>query len=83
MLDAANDPKLVTANPVFAQTADNPSGFAYPAAGSMASIPSLERHAPVRAPRNGEHSEEVLARWLGLDSGEFSRLVDQRIVGIA
>lgn len=83
MLDAANDPELVTANPVFAPTADNPSGFAYPAAGSMATIPSLERHPPVRAPRNGEHSEEVLNRWLGMDSAEFSRLVDQRIVGIA
>ena len=83
MLDAARDPELVTANPVFAPTSDNPSGFAYPAAGSMATIPSLERHEPVRAPRNGEHSEEVLTRWLGIDSGEFSRLVDQRIVGIA
>ncbi len=81
MLDAAKDPALVTANPLFSQTNDNPSGFAYPAAGSMATIPSLERQEPVRAPRNGEHSEEVLTRWLGMASGEFSRLVDQRIVG--
>lgn len=81
MLDAAKDPALVTANPLFSQTNDNPSGFAYPAAGSMATIPSLERQKPVRAPRNGEHSEEVLTRWLGMASGEFSRLVDQRIVG--
>lgn len=83
MLDAARDPDLVTGNPIFAQTCDNPSGFAYPAAGSMATIPSLERDAPVRAPRNGEHSEEVLTRWLNMDSSEFSGLVDKGIVGVA
>jgi 2-methylfumaryl-CoA isomerase len=82
MLEATRDPRLVTANPMFAQTSDNPSGFAYPAAGSMATIPSLERGEPVRAPVNGEHSEEVLSQWLKLDSTEFSKLVDQRIVGV-
>ena len=82
MHEAAHDKRLVTANPMFAQTSDNPSGFAYPAAGSIATIPSLERGEPARAPVNGEHSEEILTQWLKLDSTEFAKLVDQRVVGV-
>ena len=83
MFQAAQDPKLVTNNPLFSHTTDNASGFAYPAAGSLATIPAMERGGPVAAPRNGQHSEEVLTQFLGMDATEFAQLVDQRIVGTA
>ena len=82
MLEAAQDPVMVGNNPIFG-TAQNPSGFSYPAAGSFASVPQLERQAPQSAPRNGQHSEQVLTERLGLSSGEFAALVDSRIVGTA
>ena len=82
MSEAVRDPALVADNPIFG-AADNPSGFAYPAAGSFATIPQLDRQPPAPAPRNGEHSEQVLAERLSLSSGEIARLIDSRIVGIA
>jgi 2-methylfumaryl-CoA isomerase len=82
MLDAANDRTLVADNPIFG-TAENPSGFSYPAAGAFATVPQLERQAPCPAPRNGQHSEEVLADRLSLPAGEIARLIDAGIVGVA
>lgn len=84
MSQAVQDPQLVGENAMFgpmASGASNPSGFAYPAAGSFATIPQQERSGPQPAPRNGQHSEEVLTARLGLSSGEFARLVDAQIVG--
>jgi len=81
MLDAARDPELVTNNPIFG-VAENPSGFAYPAAGAFATVPQLQRHPPRPAPRNGQHSEQILAERLSLSSGEIARLIDAGIVGI-
>lgn len=75
MLDAANDPALVANNPVFTMAA-NPSGFDYPAAGSFASVPQLDRQPPQPAPHNGAHSEEILAERLGLSSGAIAALID-------
>ncbi|ETR76379.1 L-carnitine dehydratase/bile acid-inducible protein F [Afipia sp. P52-10] len=82
MLDAANDRTLVADNPIFG-TAENPSGFSYPAAGAFATVPQLERQAPCPAPRNGQHSEEVLADRLSLPAGEIARFIDAGIVGVA
>jgi 2-methylfumaryl-CoA isomerase len=82
MMDAAKDSKLVTNNPIFGST-ENPSGFDYPAAGAFATVPQLERRAPRPAPRNGQHSEQVLAELLSLPSGEIARLIDAGIVGIS
>lgn len=82
MLDAANDPALVANNPVFG-TAENPSGFTYPAAGSFATVPQLERQASQPAPRNGANSEEILAERLGLSSGAIAALIDAGTVGQA
>jgi 2-methylfumaryl-CoA isomerase len=81
MLDAVQDPALVADNPIFGQ-ADNPSGFAYPAAGAFATLPHDARHPPRAAPRNGQHSEEILADRLSLPSGEIARLIDAGIVGV-
>lgn len=81
MPDAIADPRLLGDNPVFATTADNPSGFAYPAAGSFATVPQLERRVPAPAPLVGGHSEAILAETLKLSSGEIARLIDAGIVG--
>ena len=81
MLDAANDPALVADNPIFGAAA-NPSGFTYPAAGAFATIPQADRQPPRPAPRNGQHSEEVLSSRLSLSSGEIARLIDAGIVGV-
>lgn len=82
MLDAANDPALVANNPMFG-TAENPSGFNYPAAGSFATVPQLDRQSPQPAPRNGANSEEILAVRLGLSSGAIAALIDAGTVGQA
>ena len=80
MADAVRDPRLVTENPIFG-TADDPSGTRYPAVGAFATLPSEERRPPAPAPRNGQHSEQVLAETLGLSSGEIARLFDAGIAG--
>lgn len=83
MLDAAQDDRLVGNNPMFTAFDTNPSGFAYPAAGPFGTIPQQERGRPHAAPRNGQHSEEILAERLQLSTGEIARLIDSEIVGIA
>ncbi len=80
MYEAANDPALVTDNPLFGPSPANPSGFAYPATRSFANIPDRKAGLPRAAPYLGEHSEEVLAERLGLSSGEIGRLIDTGIV---
>ena len=82
MYEAVQDPALVADNPIFG-AADNPSGFAYPAAGAFATLPHTTRQPPASAPRGGEHSEEILADRLSLSSGELARLIDAGIVGVA
>jgi 2-methylfumaryl-CoA isomerase len=81
MHDAAQDSALVTNNPIFGR-ADNPSGFDYPAAGSMATIPQIDRGAPQPAPLLGAHSEEILAERLGLTSAMIGELHVKGIVGL-
>lgn len=81
MLDAARDPELVGNNPIFC-TANNPSGAAYPAAGSFATLPGQDRQPPAPAPYLGAHSEEILATRLGLGSGAIAKLIDTGIVGV-
>ncbi|ONF95932.1 CoA transferase [Sphingomonas jeddahensis] len=78
MADAVRDPRLVGDNPIFGTAAD-PSGTSYPAAGAFATLPHDERRPPAPAPRNGQHSEQILAERLGLSSGEIGRLFDSGI----
>jgi 2-methylfumaryl-CoA isomerase len=79
MAEAARDPKLVTANPVFEIT-DNPSGQRYPAAGAFATLPHMARTSVQPAPALGADNEDVLARLLNLSSEEIATLKAQGLV---
>lgn len=79
MREAADDPDLVRANPIFAEV-EQPSGTRYPIPGAPATIPQAERLPPARAPRLGEHTDEILAEVLGLGAGAVAKLHDSGIV---
>ena len=81
MTAAASDPVLVTENPIFGRT-DNPSGLDYAAPGPFATLPSAVRGAPVRAPRLGEHSGDVLSRLLGMGDGEIDALASEGVIAL-
>ena len=76
---AAQDPALVTANPIFSQTL-HPSGRTYPAPGAAATLPGQPRDAAVAAPQLGQHTEEILAEVLKMDAAEIARLHDAGLV---
>ncbi|MFA5962827.1 MAG: CoA transferase [Sphingomonas sp.] len=76
---ATSDARLFTANPLF-QTIDHPSGLTYPAAGTAATLAGEPRGVVVAAPHLGQHTDEVLATVLGLDSGAIARLHDMGVV---
>jgi len=80
MFEAANDPELVTDNPLFGPSPANPSGFSYRAPRSFANIPQQQVGDPKPAPFLGEHSEQVLAERLGLSSGAIATLIDRGVV---
>lgn len=79
MREAADDPALVRANPLFAEV-EQPSGKRFPIPGAPVTIPQAERLPPPRAPRLGEHSDEVLSEVLGMASGGIGRLHDAGLV---
>lgn len=81
MTQAAGDPRLVTANPIFGDSA-NPSGARYPAAGPFASVPSQPRQPPRPAPRLGADTEAVLTERLGLPAGAIARLIDRGVIAV-
>jgi 2-methylfumaryl-CoA isomerase len=81
MPEAVRDPRLVGENPMFEHTADNPSGFAYPAAGAFATLPGLERLTPAPAPVLGADTRDVLARHLALDPQAIDQLLEAGIAG--
>lgn len=83
MHEAATDPTLIDANPLFGPSPTNPSGFAYPATRSFAKLHGQERGDPAPAPYLGQHSEEILAERLGMASGEIARLVDAGTVALS
>jgi 2-methylfumaryl-CoA isomerase len=65
--------------PLFAAV-DQPSGHRYLTPGSAVSLTGSERPPPPRAPRLGEHTDEVLAQVLGLPEHEIARLHDEGLV---
>ena len=58
----------------------HPSGHTYPTAQPAIDLRGLAQTPPVRAPRLGEHTDEVLSGVLGLASGEIGRLHDAGLV---
>lgn len=76
----AEDPRCSEANPMFASI-EQPGIGRYLVPGSPLAFSAAPRQAPVRAPRLGEHTDEVLADVLGLSSGAIGTLRDKRIVG--
>ncbi|MBL8351219.1 MAG: CoA transferase [Burkholderiaceae bacterium] len=77
----ANEPRLVSANPVFAPVS-HPSGLSYPTPGAAVSWMQSDRGEPQRAPRLGEHTDQVLAERLGLTAAQIGRLHDAgRVAG--
>jgi 2-methylfumaryl-CoA isomerase len=74
-----NDARLFTANPLF-ETLTHPSGLRYPAAGPAATLANEARSHVAIAPRLGQHTDQILADLLSLDSGAIAKLHDQGIV---
>jgi len=77
----ANDPECSPANPMFSAI-EQPGAGPVLAAGIPLDFSGLERLPPQPAPRLGEHTEEVLAQLLGLDSAQIGRLHDQGVIGL-
>jgi len=73
------DPRLFTANPLF-ETLTHPSGLTYPTSGPAGTLANEARNAVAVAPKLGQHSDEILATVLGLDSGAIGRLHDEGLV---
>jgi len=74
------DPRVVAPDTPVLNTVTHPSGYSYPTTGPAADLAGQTRGTPLRAPRLGEHTDEVLAEVLGLSSGEIGRLHDQGLV---
>ena len=73
------EPRLFRDNPIFTPVV-HPGGATYLSPGAPAYIPGEER-VPIRpAPTIGRDTDEVLADFLGLDSGEIGRLHDKGVV---
>jgi len=73
------DPRLALSAPLF-QTLDHPSGLRYPAPGAAASFHGAQRLPVQRAPRLGEHTDEVLAEVLSLSNTRIGQLHDAGII---
>jgi 2-methylfumaryl-CoA isomerase len=58
----------------------HPSGHTYPTPGTSFMAMGMQRQTPLRAPRLGEHTDEVLAQVLGMAGHEIGRLHDDGVV---
>lgn len=74
-----SDPRVGASNPLLSSV-EHLSGDTYLTPGSPATIPQLVRGSPERAPRLGEHSEQILAEVLGLGDGSIGDLLDRGVV---
>jgi 2-methylfumaryl-CoA isomerase len=76
-----HDPRFQDGNAMLS-TVEHLSKVSYPTPGAPAVFRALPRSQPSRAPRLGEHSEEILTNVLGLSAGKIGDLVDRGIVGV-
>ena len=78
-----DEPRLVRNNPLFTEV-NHPSGQTYPTPGAAATWAQTERGTPGRAPRLGEHTDQVLADLLGLTGAQIGQFHDSgRVAGSA
>jgi 2-methylfumaryl-CoA isomerase len=75
----ASEPRLVSGNRVFSPVA-HPSGMTYPTPGAAATLSQSARAGATRAPRLGEHTDQVLAELLGLSATQLGKLHDSGLV---
>lgn len=73
------DPDCSEDNPIFARI-EQPGIGTYPVPGQPMHFGAVSRSAPVPAPRVGQHTDEILADVLGLDSSVIGRLHDDGVV---
>jgi len=78
--EAMADPRVVAPDTPLFNTVEQPSGHAYPTVGPAIDLRGHDRAFDRKAPRLGEHTDEVLAELLGLPDGEIGRLHDQGLV---
>ncbi len=74
-----DDPDCSDANPVF-ETIEQPGIGRYPVPRGAATFSAVPRGTPRPAPRVGQHTDEILAEILGLDSPQIGRLHDDGVV---
>ena len=76
-----DEPRLVSANPLFS-CVTHASGLTYPTPGAAATLVQMQRTNAGRAPRQGEHTDQVLSELLGLSSAQIGQLHDSgRVAG--
>lgn len=73
------DPHFDTRRELFT-TLEHPSGHRYPAPGAMGSFMGQARQPVQRAPRLGEHTDQVLAELLQMSAAQIGELHDAGIV---
>ena len=74
-----SDPDCSEDNPIFSRI-EQPGIGTYPVPGHAMHFSRVERSTPRPAPRIGQHTDEILAEILGLDSGAIGRLHDDAVV---
>lgn len=67
------EPQFALDRPLF-DDLDHPSGLRYPAPGAAATIEGMARQSVMRAPRLGEHTDQILADTLLLSSDRIEAL---------
>lgn len=75
----ADDPRASEANPMF-ETVTHPEIGPVLTPGSPIDFQAIQRAPVAAAPRLGQHTDQVLADTLGLDSGAIGKLHDDGIV---
>lgn len=76
---ATEDRDATDDNPMFSLI-EQPNIGTYPVPGPPMSFSEMERTPPTRAPRVGEHTDEILASILNLDSSSIGKLHDDGVV---
>jgi 2-methylfumaryl-CoA isomerase len=74
-----DDPDCSLDNPLFSML-EQPGAGRWLVPGTPLDFSAVARRAPVRAPRLGEHTDEILLDLLGLAEGELGRLHDAGVI---